>query len=207
MGILQLNVGLAQSAGGADAEEEEDGKREDDDGGDDDDAAALLLCALALLLHLDVIHVENGVHLRQLALHLVAVDGVRQLVHLVVQARSLFIAAYLRHDLRPLHQAADVAVRLVARVREHPDVLGVIVECFIIETFLHAQLGTEEEPCAVAVVVFGGNLHLCIAQHLCGMVQAPESQVCLCVADVVIGPGRHEAGVVFCNMVFSYHPL
>ena len=87
-------MGFFQPSGRADAEIEEDGQREHDDGGDNDDAKLLLFG----LLHLDLIHMEHRVHLRQLLLHLETIDGVGDVIHPVVKLRGFFVVAQLGLD-------------------------------------------------------------------------------------------------------------
>ena len=78
-------MGNLEALGATDAEEEEDGERQNDDRGDDDDAETLLFSALTLLLHLNLIHMEDGIHLSQSLPGFKAIDGVCHLIHTAVK--------------------------------------------------------------------------------------------------------------------------
>ena len=85
---------LLQPTCSTNAEEEEDGQREHNDGDNDDDETELIALVLhlkAFVLHLFLVELIHGIHLVQLVLSVLSIQGVAEQIDVTIEGCSLGI--------------------------------------------------------------------------------------------------------------------
>ena len=161
VGIFEFQVGHLQTTGTTDAEEEEDGQREHDDRSNDDGVKG----TGPLLLQAHISEVELRVHLCQLALGIVGVDGVVDGVDVIIELGCLAVVTHLLQNLGAL-LADTYLCGGILRLAEIFHALVVEGEGFIIKTLCQAEVGTRQKPEPVQVAALVGTALLYLVEHL-----------------------------------------